>query len=100
MLVTSVHYSDAADFGWLESLFREHDRIFVILDDVDLLATEFANDGLHTHALHPDAGADRVDVFVFRHDGDLGALTGFARDGANLYGAIVDFRNFRLEQML
>ena len=66
----------------------------------DFFSAQFADDRLHTHSLHADAGADGVDVFVFRHDGDLGALAGFASDGADDDGAVVNLRYFGLEEML
>ena len=72
----------------------------MILDDVDFFSAQFADDRLHTHALHAYAGADSVDVFVFRHDRDLGALSSFAGDGADDDGSVVNFRHFGLEQML
>ena len=71
----------------------------MILDDVDLFAAQLADDRLHAHALHADAGAHRIDVLVLRHDGDLGALAGFARDGADHDGVVVDLRHFGLEQV-
>ena len=37
-----------------------------VLNDVDLFAAQFANDRLHAHALHADAGADWIDVLVAR----------------------------------
>ncbi len=74
--------------------------IFVVLDDVDLFAAQFADDRLHAHALHAHARADGVHVFVFRHDGDLGALAGFTGDGADHNRAVVNFRDFGLEQVL
>ena len=55
---------------------------------------------MHTHALHTDAGADGVDVFVAAGDGDLRALAGLTRRGADLHRAVVDFRDFHLEQAL
>ena len=55
---------DAADLGRAQSMRREHDRVFGELDDVDLLAAQFADDRLHAHALHADAGADAVHVAV------------------------------------
>ena len=98
MLFAGIDNGDAADFGRLQRLFGEGDGVFVILDDVDFFAAQLANDRLHAHALHADAGADGVDVFVFRHDGDLGALAGFAGDGADDDGAVVNLRHFGLEQ--
>ena len=72
----------------------------MILDDVDFFAAQLADDRLHAHAFHADAGADRVDVLVFRHDGNFRALASFAGDGADHDGAVVNFRDFGLEQVL
>src|SRR5581483_6833514 len=79
---------------------REHHRILVILNNVDLFAAELADDGLHAHAFHADAGAHRVHVLVLGHDCDLGALAGFAGNGADHHGVVVDFRHLGLEQVL
>src|SRR6185437_2200790 len=74
--------------------------LFGELDDVDLFPAELADDGLHTHALHADAGADGIDVLIAGHDGDLGALAGLAGDGADDDGAVVNFRHFGLKERL
>src|ERR1019366_2394341 len=50
-------------------------------------------------ALHADAGADRIDVFVAGLDGDLGTLAGLARDGANHDRAVVDLGDFGLKKI-
>jgi hypothetical protein len=42
-------------------------------DDVDFLALQFVDDGLHAAAAHTDAGADRVDGGIVGDHGDLGA---------------------------
>ena len=63
------------------SAFSAKVVIFRVLDDVDLFAAQLANDGLHAHALHADAGADAIDIPVAALHGDLGALAGLARDG-------------------
>src|SRR6185369_12241587 len=90
----------ARDLGRLQRFFRERGRVFVVLDDVDLLAAQLADDGLHAHALHSNAGANGINVLIFGHHGDLRTLAGFTRDRADHDGAIVDLRNFRLEQVL
>jgi len=72
----------------------------VVLNDVDFFTAQFADDRLDTHSLHADAGAHGVHVFVFRHDGNFRALAGLARDGADDDGAVVDFGDFGLEQVL
>ncbi len=100
MSFASVDDGNAAHFGRLKRLLGERHRIFVILDDVDFFAAQFADDRLHSHALHADTGANRVDVLILRHDGNLGALASLARNGANNNSAIVDLRHFGLKQML
>ena len=72
----------------------------MVLDNVNLFAAQFANDRLHTHALHAHACANRIHIFVFRQHGNLGAFAGFASDGADDNRAVVNFRDFRLKQML
>ncbi len=72
--------------------------IRVPADDVDLLAAEFAHDILHAHPPHAHAGADGINLFIVRHDGDLGAVAGFARDPFDLHRLVGDFRNFELEK--
>ena len=72
----------------------------MVLDDVDFFTTQLADDRLDAHAFHADAGADRVHVFVFRHDGNFRALASFAGDGADDDGAVINFGDFGLEQVL
>ena len=100
MLAGRIDHGDAADLGWLQGLFREGHRIFVIFDDVDLFTPQFADDRLHAHTFHAHACANRVNFFVLGHDRDLGALAGFTGDCANHNRAVIDFGNFRLEQVL
>ena len=68
-------------------------------DDVDLLALQFADDGLHPAAAHADAGADRVDAAVARNHRDLGAAAGVARHRLDLDDAVIDLRHFLGEQL-
>ena len=68
-------------------------------NDVDLLAAQLADDGLHARALHADAGADRIDVALARHDRDLGALARLADGAADDDRAVVDLRHFHLEEL-
>ena len=100
LLFGEVGDGDAGDLGGLQGLLGEGGDLFGELDDVDLFAAQLADDGLDAHALHADAGADRVDVLVAGHDGDLGALAGLARDGADGDGAVVDLGDFGLEEDL
>ena len=99
LLVGQIDDGNAAHLGRLQSLLGKGGDLFVVLNDVDLFAAQFADDRLHAHALHADAGADRVDVLVAGHDCDLGALAGFAGDGADHDRVVVDLGNFGLEEV-
>ena len=73
---------DLVDLGRLDRGADEARRIAVPRDDVDLLAAQLLHDRLDARALHADARADRIDVRVAAHDGDLRArarLTGARR---------------------
>src|SRR5215813_11612475 len=100
MFLPRIKNGDAAHLGRLQCFFCKGDRIFVILDDVNLLAAQLADDGLHTHPFHSDTSAHGVHIFVFRSNRNFGALTGFARDGFDLDRAVVNFRHLGLEQVL
>ena len=100
MLVCAVNHGHTADLRGLQRLLGESDRVVVILDDVDFLSAQLADNRLHAHTFHADAGADRVHILVLRHDRNLGALTGLARNGADHDGSVVNLRHFGLEQML
>ncbi len=91
---------NAADLGRLQSFFGEGRDLVAELDDVDLFAAQFADDGLHAHALHAHAGAHGVHVLVAALHRDLGALAGLARNGADNHGVVVDLGNLRLEEVL
>ena len=71
-------------------------RIVRPLDDVDLLAAQLLHDGLHARPAHADARADRIDVAVVRHDGDLRAAARLARRALHLDDALVDLRHLLL----
>src|SRR5262249_48874393 len=98
MFFERVDHGDAADLGRAESIRRHLDRIFRVLDDVDLLAPQLADDGLHPHALHADTGAHAVHVAVPRLDGDLGSLAGLARARLDGHGAVVNLGYLLLEE--
>ena len=51
-------------FGGRQGVDDEGGGIGRPLDDVDLLALQFADHGLHPRAAHADAGADRIDAGI------------------------------------
>ena len=98
VLLERIDDHNPADLGRTKGMGGKDHWVVGILDDVDLFAAQFANDGLHAHALHADTSADAIHVAVAALDGDLGALAGFA--GATLDGhrAVVNLRDFLFEQ--
>ncbi len=100
LLLAQVGDAHAADLGRLQGLLGKGSDLFAELDNVDLLAAQLANDGLHTHALHAYAGADRIHILVAGEHGNLGALTGFAGDGPDDHGVVVNLRHFALKEAL
>ena len=66
---------DLGDLGRLQRVDEEGRRVLVPGDDVDLLALELGDHGLHAGAAHADAGADRVDRAVVGDDAHLGAAS-------------------------
>ena len=89
---------DLGDFGRRQRVDDEGGRIGRPRNDVDALALQLLHHGLHAHAAHADAGADRIDGAVLRDHGDLGAAAGIARHRADFDDAVIDFRHFLGEQ--
>ena len=98
--VVAVDNGHAAEFRRTDRIGRKRHDVVVPLNNVDLFAAQFADDRLNARAFHADAGAHRVDISLSRCHGNFGSFTSFARDAFDLHGSIVDFRDFRLEQML
>src|SRR5262249_36672614 len=98
MFLECIDHGDTADLRRTESIGRHLDGIFRVLDDIDLLAAQLADDGLHAHAFHADAGAHAVHVAVARQYSDLGALAGLARARLDGHRTVVNFRHFLLEE--
>src|SRR5262245_35280873 len=86
----------AADLGGADRIRRKGDDVVIPLNDVDLLSTQFANDGLYPRPLHANAGAHGVDVLLSRGYGDLRPFAGFARSAFDLNGTVINFRHFGL----
>src|SRR5262249_24358364 len=67
-------------------------------NDIDLFVVELADDVFDARTAHTHACANRVYFFIGAPDRDLGAITCFSGDAANLHGAIRDFTHFQLEK--
>src|SRR5262249_47989432 len=90
---------DAGNLGRGQRVLGEVDDVFLPGDDVDLLAAQLTDDGLHAGALHADARADRIDVALARAHRDLGPLARLAHRALDDHRAVVDLRHFHLEQL-
>ncbi len=89
---------DPRDLGRSQGVADELGGVHVPGDDVDLLAAQFLDDALDPAALHPHAGAHRVDIGVVGGDGDLGPharLPGGPHDG---HDTLADFRDLGAEK--
>ena len=87
-------------FRRAQRLLRESNGLFVVRNDVDLFAAQFANDGLHAHTLHADAGANRIHILVATQHRNFRALACLTSRRTNLYRTIINFRHFHLKQPL
>src|SRR5580704_5585829 len=76
----------------------ERNSVLGEFDDIDLLAAQLANDGLHAHALHSDASAYAVHIAIAAGDGNFGPLAGFAGTTFYYNRVVVNLWNFLLEQ--
>ena len=77
----------------------ESRRVGVPLDDVDLLALQFADHRLDARTPHANAGADGVNARVVGNHGDLGARAGIPGHRLDLDDAVVNFRNLLGKQL-
>src|SRR2546426_7443064 len=92
-------HDDRRHLGGCERAADVHGRVARPGYDVDLLAAELLDHGLHARAAHADAGADRIDVAVVRDHGDLRPPAGFADRPLHLDDALVDLRYLLLEEL-
>ena len=90
---------DLGDFGRRQRVDDEGRDVGRPRNDVDLLALQFVDHGLHARAAHADAGADRIDRGIARDHADLGARAGIAGHRLDLDDAVIDFRHFLREQL-
>ena len=83
----------------LQRVSDEHLGGFVPANDVDLLAAQFVHDVTDTAAANPDASTHRVDLGVYRGDGDLGPIASLPGQRPNLNDPLANFGNLQLEQL-
>ena len=96
--VLALVEDDLRDLGRREGPANELGWIRRIVDDVNLLAAQFLHDRLDPRTAHADAGADRVDLAVMRHDRDLGAPPRLPNGGLDLDDPLVDLGDLLPEE--
>src|SRR6185369_11853267 len=84
---------------WSQGVGDKIPYVGVPTDDVHLLIVELPHDILHALSAQANTSADRVYLLVTRPDCQLGAETRLTGDTLDFDGAVVDFRNFELEQL-
>src|SRR5439155_838421 len=68
-------------------------------DNIHFLVVQLANNILHPLPTQTDARTDRIDFFIACPNGEFGAEPGLAGDPFDFDGAVIDFRNFELEEL-
>ena len=90
---------DLDHLGRRQRVDDERGRVRRPLDDVDFLALQLVHHRLHATAAHADAGPDRIDGGIARHDRDLGAAARIARHRFDGDDALVNLGDFLREQL-
>src|SRR4029077_8272861 len=85
---------DLGDFGGRQRVDDEGRDIRRPRNDVDLLALQFIDHGLHARTAHADAGADRIDRGIPGNHAVFRARAGIAGHRLDLDYAVIDFRHF------
>src|SRR5690606_3348129 len=79
-LGTGIQNERAGDLGGRKCIGDERGELRIVIDDVDLLSGKLFSHRANTTAEFTDAGPFGVDRRIVGDDGDLGAVTGFARE--------------------
>ena len=83
--------SDRRDFGRAECALNEELRIACVVDHVDVLVAQLADDAVNACTLHTNARSNGVDAVVVALDGDFGTFTRDSCNGADKNQSVVDF---------
>ena len=82
-----------------KSIHHEFGRVHVPRNDVDFFAAQLLNYVLNPGSLHPNAGAYRIDVRIFRDDRDFRPGPRLPRRTDDAYNAFAYLRHFRMEKL-
>ena len=99
LFVLLIHL-DGRNLGGSQRTLNHNVQTRGVVQHIDILITQFADDAMDTGALDTHARTHRVDTVVVRLDGDLGTLAGDTDDVANGDETVVNLGNFGLEQAL
>ena len=89
---------DLTQFGGFEGFDDQFMNIGGPAEKIDLFVVELSHNIFHAGTANADAGADGIDFFHVRPNGDLRAETGFTGEGFNLHRAIVQLIDFEGEE--
>ena len=85
-------------FSRLKRVYDEGCRIGRPRNDVDLLATQFANHSLNPRTTHTDAGTHGINRIVMAEHGNLCTRRRITRHGLDFNHTVVNFRHFGFKQ--
>src|SRR5205807_166126 len=94
----AVYHLDRQDLSGPQSVGDKALRFLDPGHDIDLFAVELVDDILDPHAMHADAGADRIDAFLAGRHGNLGPRARLTRDRFELDRTVEDLRYFDFKQ--
>ena len=83
---------------WLERLDNHLFRVSVVFNNVDLLATQFADNRLHPSAAGADTRANGIHLRIAARHGNFRAITRLTGERLDFYRAVGDLGDFELEK--
>ena len=89
-----------ADTCWCKCVLNQIQRVIAVGDDVNSFATELIRHHAHTTATCADACTHRVNMWVVRPHGDLGAVTRLTSRSTNLDDARRNLGDLKLKETL
>ncbi len=98
MAVFNVSDPHLVNFGWGQCVGGENGRLIGPFNNVNLLTTQFTNDGLHPRTFHTNASTDRIDVALVGHHGNLRSFARLTHSRFDYYRTVVDLRNFHFKE--
>ena len=76
----------------------KHNRIFRILNNINLFAAQFPDDRLHAHPFHTDAGTHAIHIAIPAEHSNLRPFASFPGASFDHNRVVVNFRDFLLKE--